>query len=514
MSRMKSGAILLLLLIPFGLYCAWQVQSVTSADLSAAEPPSEKGLPGKDQLAAGKAKAEKWAGDVKRASAVTMQYRAPTAEDAIEDAGSKSLATAVASRAADLTDLEKFLSDAENPNFTGTAKLQAKYKEWQESKKRSAKAEQAVTTWLGNPLPSAVESSAVANTTMKGFEELVTEYRNASVFADLGKAELWRIEARLKVIQSLDGEARAPYAEAMKLTLPFPKNHPTVAKAVGAPAAIREQVQLLKDDLERADDAKRTVPGRLTKAAAEAVAKDGEWAAKAELLALFADPALFTDPKKAGEWIPRIQTQFNKAQSERDEIKRKVKQFCDAYIPKSVRLDASVIIEKAGVAGKPEPRSGVSVTYDSDAKTQKLTDSLERDQLNEFNYLELYKDPDTIWSAGGSSSGSPKSTKIKPTTKSHVARDFTAARKDVTTWSIDTVNRLKTACEGEVEALKKEFKLDDAKSEALQKERRDLADALLGAEPGGDKKDAPKLWTRLSELASVMEKHKGLFEGP
>src|SRR5262245_42608037 len=122
MSRMKSGAILLLLMIPFGLYCVWQVQSVTSTDLSAAEPPSEKGLPDKDQLAAGKAKAEKWAGNVKRASDVAMQYRATTPEDAIEDGAAKAVANAAASRATDLTDLEKFLSDAENPAFVGTLK--------------------------------------------------------------------------------------------------------------------------------------------------------------------------------------------------------------------------------------------------------------------------------------------------------------------------------------------------------------------------------------------------------
>lgn len=498
MSRMRSGVILLLLAVPFALYGAWQVQSVAGTNLGPAEPPSEKGLPGKDQLAAARARAERWAGDVRRAAAVALQYRAPTAEDAIEDPAAKSVAAAAAARAADLTDLEKFLAGGTDAVFAGA--VRARYRDWQESKKRLTRAEQAVNAWLSNPLPSAVDGAAAAATAVKGFEDLVTEYRGASEFADLGKADVWRVEARLKVVQALDAEARAPFAEAMKLPLPFKKGDPAVARAVGAPAAIREQVRLLRDDLGRAEDARREVPPRLAKAAAEALARDAEWAAKAELLGLFADPELFTDAEKAREWVPKVQTQFNKAQSERDEIKRKVRQFCDAYVPRAVRLDGEVLIFKAGAEVKREARAAVTVVYDSDAKDQKLTDSADGDRLNEFNYLKLFRNPDEVRWENGSRFGSVKSTEIRPTDASVVARDYAAARKAVTTWSTDTVNRLKTACEGE--------------DGALQQKRRDLADALLGGEPGGDKKPAPKVWTRLSALAAAMEKHKGLFEGP
>src|SRR5262245_11729206 len=109
MSRLKSGALVLLLAIPFGLYIAWQVQSTARADIAAPEPPSEKGMPGKDQIAASKAKAEKWVGDVRRMSTVALQYRAPGAEDRVEDSACAAVVKSAAARSADLTDLEKFV---------------------------------------------------------------------------------------------------------------------------------------------------------------------------------------------------------------------------------------------------------------------------------------------------------------------------------------------------------------------------------------------------------------------
>src|SRR5437773_1355746 len=113
MGGLKSGAILLLLAVPFALYAAWQVRGVSRADLIVSDPPSDKGVPAKEQLAAARAKAEKWSADVRKAAAVTYQFRAPGPDDAAADDECNALARSAAARSAELTDLEQFLAGVE-----------------------------------------------------------------------------------------------------------------------------------------------------------------------------------------------------------------------------------------------------------------------------------------------------------------------------------------------------------------------------------------------------------------
>ena len=492
MSRLKSGAVLLLLAIPFVLYAVWQLQGVTRADLIISDPPSEKGLPTKEQLATTRAKAEKWASDVRKTSAVVFQYRVPTAEDAAEDADCTALARAVAMRSADLADLETFLANREKPTYTGA--LKASYTEWQASKILLAKAEERVEKWLATTLTN-VDGFDAASRAMTVLNELVADYTKDSKFADSSKAAAWQIEARVKVIESLEQAARKPYDEVLALPLPLPgaAKSKLVEQALGAPAAIRDQADVLKRELAKAEDAKMVLPARVATAAKATMTRASEWAAKEQLLALFADPELFTDPNKAAEWLPKVQAEFEKTQTPggRELFRNKVKQFCEAYIPKVVRLDTEVLL-----LGKPESRTKITIVYDSDAKEKPLTDDL--DGVNEFNFPKQHLNFKKVTWLGGSDD----SSSLKPTPKSIAARAFTLARADVTTWSATTVNQLKKKCEGE--------------AAALQQENRKLTDELVGFAAASTSptwtRENTKLWTRLTGLSTAMAKFPMLFE--
>jgi len=500
MSGLKSGGLVLLLAIPFALYIVWQVQVGARADFVSPPAPTEKGLPDSKKLADTKAKTEKWANDVRQASAVALQYRTPGPEDKADDADCTALAKAAAVRATDLTDLEKFLSGVENATYAGS--LKPKYAEWQLSKVKLAAAQTAIETWLRSSLPAAVETHAAATQAMSSFDELIATYQNSSKFADSSKAIAWKVEARVKVLEALESTSQRPYEEVLALPLPFPKDSKLVEKAVGAPSAIRQQVKLLEAELVRIEDDKRHLPERVTKAASSAIRRSDEWSAKEELLSLFADADLFTDPNKAAEWLPKVQAQFNKTQTEtgRELIRKKVQQFCDAYIPKAARLDAKVRFKDTE-----DVRSNIVIVYQ--VAGQKETERSLTDHpsmLNEFNFTELYPDFDRI--RFGSKTGSKDA--LKPTPASVVARDFTVARATVTTWTPATINQLKKKCEGEVATV--------------QQKRREQLDSLTGAESVRDPLGSvpisawtqvnSRIWTRLTALSDAMAKSPGLFE--
>ncbi len=504
MTRMKSGAILLLLAIPFALYLAWQVQAATRPQLVGTSAPSEKGLPSKEQLTASVAQTEKWASDVQRVGTVAFQYRQPGASDATDCTDCTATTKAVAARSADLIDLETFLADRDSPTFTGT--LQARYTGWLQSRKELDKASDAIETWLRNPLPNAIDGGPAATQALGAFDSLVTAYRKDSKFANSSRVTAWRMAARVKVIEALEEAGRKPYEEVLALPLPLPngKENKVVERAVSIPAAIRDQARQLDTELRQAENERQELPEFVTKAASATLRRADEWAAKEELIGLFADPELLTDPLKAGQWLPRIQEQYNRTQSResRDMIRKKVQQFCTAYVPKALRLDDRVLIK-----GNEVMRAGVTIVYDSDAKSQPLTDHPNR--LNEFNFLTAFKYPDQIvWANGGKYAGVKDSANLQPTLASHVARDYSAARTAVTIWTQEAVQSLKKICEGD--------------AAPVQQERRKHADQLVGAEPAPDLKtpepqsawtrDNTRLWTRLATLEAAMNKHPGLFE--
>jgi hypothetical protein len=234
--------------------------------------------------------------------------------------------------------------------------------------------------------------------------------------------------------------------------------------------------------------------------AKDAIKRSSEWAAKEELLALFADPEPLNNPAKANDWIARVGNEFAKTQSDsgRSLIRKKVQQFCAAFIPIAAKLDSEVLID-----GKLVARDGVTIEYRSDAKTKHLTDN--PDDLNEFNFKTRFLYPDRIvWANDSKYTGTFDA--LQPTLKSQVARDFTQFRAAVTYWSLKELTQLIMKCEGE-----------DKKVEE-KKVRHGLIDELIGISPAGSPgrmewtKANSKIWTRLTVLSGAMGKFPTLFE--
>ncbi|HEV3440360.1 MAG TPA: hypothetical protein VG122_23605, partial [Gemmata sp.] len=433
MSGLKSGVIVLLLAIPFFAYGSWQGLGASRVDLIVSEPPSDKGLPGKDQIAAAKAKIEKWVGDIRTVESVAFQFRQPGASDSVSDDDCKALIKSVAARSADLNDLDKFLSEVGSPKYEGA--LKSKYEEWQSSKEKLAKAAKAIDDWFLNA-PTGIDSPESATAVVAGFQLFLNNYTTDSRFSDPTKVASWKVQCRVEVIKALENAAKEPYTKALKLPLPLPteSDSPDVKKALGAPRAIGEQVRLLKIELNQADDARLTLPSRVLADAKDAIRRADEWAAKEELLALFADPEPLKNPTKAGEWLAKVETQFAKTQTPtgRSLIRTKVQQFCAAFIPTAAKLDSLVMIK-----GEQFPRNGVTIDYDSDAKTKHLSDNPsdpDDPNPNEFNFKTRFLNPDRItWDNGNKFTGT--FDVLQPTPKSLIARDFTLARAVVTSWS-------------------------------------------------------------------------------
>ena len=417
---------------------------------------------------------------------MALQFRAPGKEDATADAECKAVSEAAARRSADLTDLEKFLAGVRNPVFTGDMKKS--YKEWYDETEALRLAAVEVEKWFDDREP-VIDGQAAADAELKRFAQRLEPYtQKNSIFTDRGLVAGWRVRASARMIAALANTVRGPYKRVLDLPLPLPSEAKSadVKTAIGALREMKAQL----DRLERVDAQAKadgvTLPKDSETAKAAALATAREWAASDELLGLFADPDLFADQNKATAWLPRVQEQFARTQTEagKELIRKKVQQFCEAYVPKAARLDAEVLIQ-----GKKEPRAGVTIEYDSDAKSQVLTDL--PDKLNEFNFKTRHKNFDRIaWSNGSKFTGAADA--LRPTPKSLVARDFSEARAGVTAWSLAAVNQLKMKCEGLGAALQME-------------ERRNLTDDLVGVGDGPAwTKENTKIWTRLTALSAAM----------
>jgi len=491
MGRLKSGVVLLLLAVPFALYAAWQVQGVSRADLIVSDPPSEKGLPGREQLAAARAKADKWSEDVRKAAAVTYQFRTPGPDDRAADDECYALARAAGARADELIDLEKFLSDTDDPVFVGA--LRTRYLEWRASKAELSKAGKAVENWFTTPLP-AVDGPEPAAKAVAAFYSLVGEYTRDSRFSDPAKAAGWKVRGRCRVIEALADTARGPYDKVVARPLPLPSeaDSPDVRKALGAPRAIREQVKLLQDELTQIEDAKLTVPARAAADARAAVKRADEWAARERLLALFAEPTLFTNPTGAADWLEKVKAQFDRTQSaeDRDLLRRKVQEFCEAFVPRAVELEDFVLID-----GKRTRRADVEVEYfDAKGKSHRvpLTNNPDPESLNEFTVARKFPGERTrVWV--GATESFPN--QLQPTKPSEAAVAFHEARKNVGSgpgmpkWTAKAIDELKIKCKpvsGEVNKLK-----------------------IPGTKPDAP---APEIWNRLENLSRGAEADRTLFE--
>ena len=260
MSWFKSGAVILMLAAPFALYVAWQLYAGSRLDLIAKDPPPEKEGPSKDQLAKSKEKADAWDNDVKKMEAVAFQFRQPIATDAVSDSDCKTAVNTLAARAADLTNLDKFLSNAPDPNFVPT-KLSQKYMEWQESKKKMVEAAKDVETWLANPLTGVTDPES-ADGAVAQFQRYLKAYNVDPRFSDPNQSAEWTIQCRIKVMRRLDEVANDPYQTVKAMQLPLQRDNSNVKKALEAPQAIANQFKLLNSDLDKAKTASRSFPTR------------------------------------------------------------------------------------------------------------------------------------------------------------------------------------------------------------------------------------------------------------
>jgi hypothetical protein len=486
MSGFKSGAILLFLSIPVLAYCAWQVQGVSRTDLMAASPPSDKGMPTKEQITAQLARAEKWSGDVRKLESVAFQFRAPGADDATADEDCTVLAKSIAARSSDLTDLDRFLSGVDSPAYTGS--LKNKYQEWQASKVLLSKSEKVIEEWFTTPL-TGIENSAAATGALSAFLKLVADYTSDSRFSDPTRAAAWKVRARVRVIEALADSAIGPYQKVIKLKLPLPTaaESADVKKALEAPPAIREHVKLLQTELTQAEDARLSLPGRILGDAKETIKLADEWAARERLLALFAEPNLFVEPAGAADWLAKVQVQFNRTSSgeERLRLQEKVQEFCETFVPTAVQLDDSVLLD-----GKPVPRAKIEVKYypRPGAASERIKLTTMPAGLNEFNLTERY--PGDTLVVYDASEYYPR--QLQPTPLSQAAMSFLAARTELRSgtgapkWSANSIEVLKNKCKtmaAEVNKLKM---------------------------PGG-KPENPRIWDRLQNLSEGAATNAPLF---
>ena len=292
----------------------------------------------------------------------------------------------------------------------------------------------------------------------------------------------------------LESAAEAPFARVLELPLPLPSeaNSADVRKALGAPRALREQVRALQAELTHAEDAKLTLPVRVLADAKSAMKRADEWAARERLLALFAEPTLFTNSIGAAEWLAKVNAQFERTSTTDDRLllRRKVQEFCEAFIPAAVLLDDAVVLD-----GKRVPRSRVEVKYfpasGGGSMRVKLSADPDGKALSEFTVAEKYPGEDTLV-LFGAAEHYPK--QLKPTEKSKAAVQFLEARREVVggagtpKWTAKTIDELKNKC-------------------------KPLAVELNRLVVPGGKPDAPsEIWNRIETLSKGAGSCRQLFE--
>lgn len=500
MSKLKSGAILLLLAIPFVLYILWQVQGVTRADLSAAEPPAEKNLPDKEKLEKTKLRTDKWVGDIHKASGMVLQYRQSDGNDPLDD-DCRALTKASAKRSAPLTNLRSLLDDAKNPQFVGDTK--GLFQDWHDQNKSLREAEGDVRRWLDDRLPT-IDGPTAADTAYRAFDAKLVKYTAAdSPFKNRALVVGWKVQARGEIVKALAEAARKPYEAAIQLPLPLPSeaDNKDVRTAVGALREMKEQIRRLEKEVTQAKAEGLILADDVQAARKAALRASEEWAARDELLSLYADRSLFTDPDKAGEWLTRVKVQYDRTQDDgrtdgRAEIRKKVQQFCAAYIPPVAKLDDKVMLRD-----KAYPRNAIKLEYTSVEKEQLLTHHPET--LNEFNYKTKIQGLDRI---RYDSSSTGVNTPIVPTQKSTLAYGYTEARKDVKTWTLEGVRELKKKCGAKLPGVEKEM---------LAAEMDSLEGLNMPGETGTAwTRGNTRIWSRLAALEAGMAENEDLFRGP
>ncbi len=451
MKGRTGGGFLLLLAIPFGLYAAWQVNGVARTDMIVSDAPVDRGAT-KEQLEKARARTAAGADEVRKAVALTWQFRSPGPEDLTTDAAATSVTRASALRSADLNDLDLFLSGVERPTFAG--KLKASYDRWVVDANQARKEEREVREWLARP--PAVTSTADAIKALDTATALINQYSDRSRFADRSKTALWRVQARLNVVKALAALADTQYRAAVAVKLPLKTGNNEVKTAVETLTGVRTLIDGLRAAEKQADEERIPLNEKLRGEIDAQGAVADQCRASLELLKLFARADLFTNPDGAAAWLKQVGDQYADTKDERTKalLREKVQEFCEAFVPDKVRLDDTVLLRDRAV-----PRAEVKVKYPLGNGTYKRADlSATAEGLNEMNVVKLFPG-DSTFIAHAMSEEYPKN--LQPTDLTLAAIIFSNERKQVGAgasgpkWTIKSVTQLKNACEAQKEYVDK-----------------------------------------------------------
>ena len=460
MSGRKGGGLLLLLAIPLVIYVAWHVKGVVRADMVVSDVPADRGAT-KEQLTESKNKATKWAAETRKATEVALQYRQPEKGDVPADASAAEVVKTAAARAADLTDLNVFLTGVENPTFIG--KLKEEYRKWKIEADKARELARGVTDWLARPM--VVTSAADATRAMKELDALLNAYVTGSSFSSRREAVVWRIRGRLAVIRELSARADAQYPAAVAVPLPLKPDNETMKNARDTLGGVKNQVTLLQGNLQQAEEEKADLTS-LRAEIDDRLAVAAKCSAREKLLNLFARDDLFTNPAGSTAWLREVADQYRGTKDEGDKkhIRKKVQEFCEAFLPAVVRLDDEVLFKDKHVK-----RRDVVIEYEPAVGAQtrsvglsELLDSA--DKPDEFNAANRYHPKTTEVRLVGSSSAG-RLDDLRPTDHSKAAKLYITERKAVPPgitgpkWTAKSVEELKKKCEAQKDLVDKLDKL-------------------------------------------------------
>jgi hypothetical protein len=482
MKSLTGGALLLVLGVPLALYSALAVKAVARADLLGGDPPADRGA-SKDQLAALRAKAANWLGEVRKATTVAGQYRvAKVPDDDSSEPAVKAAVRAASARAKDLIDVDRFLSNTVGGKFEGN--LAGVFGTWYAAQAKSGADEAAVVKWL--ELPPPVASALAATDAMNRVRDLIEPYAG-SQFADRAKVATWRVRARLHVVTELEKAAEEQYGKTVRAKLPLAESASEATKATLV--ALGEHTKGLQTDLEQARTDGADLAAPLLKQAEAKKALSDETAARKALLDLLAEEKLFAKPGGAAEWLNRVGEAYRKSDARtRALIRDKVQEFCEAFVAPAAQLDEFVLLEDKRIA-----REAVRVVYVPRPGAKEVYEnlSLDADGLNEHTVFGKPYSADAYLVHGtGTMSRTLDLKKLKPTELSLAAVAYNKARRAVAEapgrakWTPNSLADLKKAC-GDSEKLVDQLKV-----------------------PGGA---VPQLWVRLTGLADGATANRDLF---
>lgn len=484
MSGWKGGGLLLILAIPLALYAAWQVKGVVRADMVVSDAPPDRGGT-KEQLATMKAKASGFAEDARKASGVALQYRGKDAGDMVTTPAAGEVIKAVDERAAYLTDLDQFLNGAKKPDYR--SKMAPNFVEWAKDMKATQETNQAVTDWLLKPV--TVNAAGDGDARIRELDQLLSDYRKTG-FASRPTAAQGQVRGRLKVIDQLAQNADKAYPDALKVSLPLKSGDNDLKTTLDTLKALKAHAAALSGDIEQANLEKADLTpyqadiDRLKGAAAKSVSRE-------KLLGLFAQDKLFSNPTGASAWLQDVAALHRQSPLEdKRQIRKKVQEFCEAYIPAVARLDDKVL-----VGGKVKARDAVKIKYRKDGAPATAPLSVDPNGLTEFNVATMF-DPQTTFVLAPDEGFL---STLKPTELSGAAVFYNEARRAVPPgvngikWTAKTVEDLKNKCEAQkklVDQLKPLRKFDDAASD-----------------------DEAKIFARLEGLLEGLKGNSELVEG-